>query len=221
MAHGGRSPAWRSSLVPHQSATTAAGTRRGGPVALRGDDPGDRSSRRSRTPQRRGGYARTPSPFIDGLATGEPEPAPPPPRHRRARVDPMLARLTDWREQWARQLDVLPTELCTDRDLAAIARHRPTTADELADVTSFGPMTAERIVEQLARARGRTGRPLRPESDSSQVEVDDDRSVVARRLALARVAVDDTPRRPGRRPRREHMSRSIRRPRPWWKSPAR
>jgi hypothetical protein len=40
--------------------------------------------------------------------------------------------------------------LCTDRDLAAIARHRPTTAAELADVTSFGPMTAERIVEQLA-----------------------------------------------------------------------
>jgi superfamily II DNA helicase RecQ len=99
---------------------------------------------------RRGGYARTPSPFIEGLATGEPEPAPPPARHRRARTDPMLALLTDWRENWARQLDVLPTELCTDRDLAAIARHRPTTAAELADVTSFGPMTAERIVEQLA-----------------------------------------------------------------------
>jgi ribonuclease D len=62
----------------------------------------------------------------------------------------MLALLTDWRENWARQLDVLPTELCTDRDLAAIARHRPTTAAELADVTSFGPMTAERVVEQLA-----------------------------------------------------------------------
>ena len=66
------------------------------------------------------------------------------------RVRPMLALLTDRRENWARQLDVLPTELCTDRDLAAIARHRPTTAAELADVTSFGPMTAERIVEQLA-----------------------------------------------------------------------
>ena len=138
-----------SNLVPHRSATTAAGREEEGRllyVAM------TRATDRLVIAHaaRRGGYARTPSPFIEGLATGEPEPAPPPPRHRRARADPMLALLTDWREQWARQLDVLPTELCTDRDLAAIARHRPTTAAELADVTSFGPMTAERVVEQLA-----------------------------------------------------------------------
>ena len=62
----------------------------------------------------------------------------------------MLAALTDWRESSARQLDILPTELCTDRDLAAIARHRPTTPEELASVTSFGPITAERLAGQIA-----------------------------------------------------------------------
>jgi len=155
--HGSKGREWHtvvlagveSNLVPHRSATTAAGREEEGRllyVAM------TRATDRLVVSHaaRRGGYARTPSPFIEGLSTGEPEPAPPPPRHRRARTDPMLALLTDWREQWARQLDVLPTELCTDRDLAAIARHRPTTAAELVDVTSFGPMTAERIVEQLA-----------------------------------------------------------------------
>ncbi len=155
--HGSKGREWHtvvlagveSNLVPHKSAGTAAGREEEGRllyVAM------TRATDRLVVSHagRRGGYARTPSPFIEGLATGEPEPAPPPPRHRRARTDPMLALLTDWRDNWARQLHVLPTELCTDRDLAAIARHRPTTAAELADVTSFGPMTAERIVEQLA-----------------------------------------------------------------------
>jgi DNA helicase-2/ATP-dependent DNA helicase PcrA len=155
--HGSKGREWHtvllagveSNLVPHKTAGTAAGREEEGRllyVAM------TRATDRLVVAHaaRRGGYARTPSPFIEGLATGEPEPAPPPARHRRARTDPMLALLTDWRENWARQLDVLPTELCTDRDLAAIARHRPTTAAELADVTSFGPMTAERIVEQLA-----------------------------------------------------------------------
>ena len=138
-----------TSLVPHKSATTAGGRAEEGRllyVAM------TRATDRLVVShaQRRAGYARTPSPFLAGLATGEPEPAPPPARHRRARVDPVLAALKDWRENWARQLDVLPSELCTDRDLVAIARHRPTTAEELANVTSFGPITAERIAGQLA-----------------------------------------------------------------------
>ena len=62
----------------------------------------------------------------------------------------MLAALKDWRANSARQLDILPTELCTDRDLAAIAEHRPRTAEELAEVTSFGPITAERLAGQIA-----------------------------------------------------------------------
>jgi len=138
-----------ASLVPHKSATTAAGRAEEGRLlyvaVTRATDRVVISHA-----QRRAGYARTRSPFLDGLVSGEPEPAPPPPRHRRARVDPVLAALTDWRESSARQLDILPTELCTDRDLAAIARHRPTTPEELASVTSFGPITAQRLAGQIA-----------------------------------------------------------------------
>jgi DNA helicase II / ATP-dependent DNA helicase PcrA len=138
-----------SSLVPHKSATTSVGRAEEGRLLYVAVTRATDRLLISHA-QRRAGYARTPSPFIEGLATGEPEPAPPPVRHRRARVDPVLAALTDWRETSARHLDILPTELCTDRDLAAIARHRPTTAEELAEVTSFGPITAERLAGQLA-----------------------------------------------------------------------
>ncbi len=115
------SPGVETSLVPHKSATTAVGKAEEGRllyVAM------TRATDRLviSHAQRRAGYARTPSPFLAGLATGEPEPARPPARHRRARVDPVLAALTDWRENSARRLDILPTELCTDRDLAAIAQ---------------------------------------------------------------------------------------------------
>ena len=137
-----------TSLVPHKSATTSEGRAEEGRllyVAM------TRATDRLIISHaaRHAGYARTPSPLIAGLATGEPQPAPPPGRHRRARVDPVLAALKDWRANSARQLDILPTELCTDRDLAAIAEHRPQTAEELAEVTSFGPMTAERIADQI------------------------------------------------------------------------
>ncbi len=154
--HGSKGREWHtvilagveSNLVPHKSARTADDRSEEGRllyVAM------TRATDRLIVShaERRGGYARKPSPFLDGLATGEPEPAPPPARHRRAHVDPVLVSLREWRADWARQLDVLPTELCTDRDLAAIAEHRPTTAAELAEVTSFGPMTAERVAAQL------------------------------------------------------------------------
>ncbi len=154
--HGSKGREWHTvvlagvetSLVPHKSATTTDGRAEEGRllyVAMTRATDGLIVSHA----QRRAGYARTPSPLLAGLTTGEPEPAPPPARHRRARVDPVLAALRDWRENWARQLDVLPSELCTDRDLAAIAQHRPTTAQELVAVTSFGPMTAERIADQI------------------------------------------------------------------------
>ena len=137
-----------SNLVPHRSATTAAGREEEGRllyVAItRATD------RLVIAHTRRGGYARTPSPFIEGLATGEPAPASPPPRHRRARTDPMLAILTDWQRAVGPSTRRPADRVVHRPHLAAIARHRPTTAAALADVTSFGPMTAERIVEQLA-----------------------------------------------------------------------
>jgi DNA helicase II / ATP-dependent DNA helicase PcrA len=138
-----------TSLVPHKSATTATARSEEGRllyVAM------TRATDRMIVThaQRRGGYARSASPFIDGLAVGEPDAAAPPRRTKRiAPADPVLDRLRDWRADWARGLDVLPTQLCTDRDLAAIARHRPATAVELAEVTSFGLITAQRLAPQI------------------------------------------------------------------------
>jgi ribonuclease D len=40
-------------------------------------------------------------------------------------------------------------QLCSDRDLASIARARPTSAEELEAVTSFGQITAERLAPQI------------------------------------------------------------------------
>ncbi len=138
-----------SGLVPHKTASTAQGRSEEGRllyVAI------TRATDRLVVShaQRRGGYARTTSPLIDGLDITEPVTAAPPQRSGRlSTVDPLLEALQEWRANWARQLDVLPTELCTDRDLSAIARHRPANAEELADVTSFGLITARRLAPQI------------------------------------------------------------------------
>ena len=137
-----------SSLVPHKSASTAAGKAEEGRllyVAV------TRATDRLLVTlaQRRGGYARTPSPFITDLDLTEPPPAPPPRDRVRARVDPVVTALRTWRDDAARRADVLPVQLCSDRDLASIARTRPTSAEELAEVTSFGAMTAERLAPQI------------------------------------------------------------------------
>jgi len=44
---------------------------------------------------------------------------------------------------------VLPQQVCSDRDLAAIARHRPSTVEELESVTSLGPLTAAKLGPEL------------------------------------------------------------------------
>ena len=140
-----------SSLVPHKSATTneakaeearllyVAATRASDRLVLT-------------RAERRGGYARTPSPFVIDLDLAEPAAAPLPSelrRLRRARVDPTLAALRTWRDEAARQADVLPPQLCSDRDLNAIARSKPTTVAELEAITSFGPIMAARLADQI------------------------------------------------------------------------
>lgn len=140
-----------SGLVPHRSATTipakaeearllyVAATRASDRLVLT-------------NAERRGGYARTPSVLLNDLDLAEPGPAPLPSemrRHRRARVDPTLAALRRWRDDAARTADILPSQLCSDRDLHAIADHKPTTVDELQAVTSFGPIMASRLIDQL------------------------------------------------------------------------
>jgi DNA helicase-2/ATP-dependent DNA helicase PcrA len=99
---------------------------------------------------RRGGYARSPSPFVADLDVGEPEPAPPPFRGRpRPPRDHLLEALHAWRDEAARRANILPTQVCSDRDLRSIARVRPRTVDDLAAATTFGPITAERLAPEL------------------------------------------------------------------------
>lgn len=136
-----------SSLVPHKSASTIAGKAEEGRLLYVAFT---RATDRLLVTQaaRRGGYARTPSPFIAGLDLTEPPPAPPP-RRVRARVDPLLGALREWRDEAARRANILPVQLCSDRDLTSIATERPTTAEELAAVTLFGQITAERLAPQI------------------------------------------------------------------------
>jgi DNA helicase-2/ATP-dependent DNA helicase PcrA len=138
-----------SSLVPHKSATTTAGRAEEARllyVAL------TRATDRLLVTRaaRRGGYARTPSPFMEGIDL-EPAPAAaPPPRTRpRAAVDPLLASLRAWRDEAARRAGILPTELCSDRDLRSIADNRPQSTEELVEATSFGTITAGTLAPQI------------------------------------------------------------------------
>ena len=136
-----------SSLVPHKSATNAAAKAEEGRLLYVAFT---RATDRLLVTNalRRGGYARTASQFLTGLDLDEPVPAPPP-RRVRARIDPLVAALHDWRDESARRADILPVHLCSDRDLTAIARARPETVDQLAEVTSFGAITAERLAPQI------------------------------------------------------------------------
>lgn len=140
-----------SSLVPHKSATTnAAKAEEARLLYVAATRASDRLV--LTRAERRGGYARTPSPFVTDLDLAEPAAAPLPSElrgRRRARVDPALDALRSWRDKAARQADVLPSQLCSDRDLNAIARSKPTTVAELEAVTSFGPIMAARLADQI------------------------------------------------------------------------
>jgi DNA helicase-2/ATP-dependent DNA helicase PcrA len=136
-----------SSLVPHKSANTVAGRAEEGRLlyvaVTRASDHLVMTCA-----ARRGGYARTISPFVADLDLAEPASTPPPQRVR-ARVDPLIGALRVWRDDAARRADILPAQLCSDRDLTAIARERPTNIEQLARATSFGQITAERLAPQI------------------------------------------------------------------------
>jgi DNA helicase II / ATP-dependent DNA helicase PcrA len=136
-----------SSLVPHKSAGTVAGRAEEGRLLYVAFTRATDRLLVTRA-ARRGGYARTASPFVADLDLTVPAPAPPP-RRVRARIDPLIGALHEWREESARRADILPTQLCSDRDLASIARERPTNVEQLAAVTSFGQITAERLAPQI------------------------------------------------------------------------
>jgi len=137
-----------TSLVPHRSANTKA---------LRAEEARLLYVAMTRATEsltltragRRGGYAREASPFAEGLPLGDAPPAPPPRRTRHRRVDSLGTDLREWRATAARRARVLPHQVCSDRDLAAIARHRPSTVEELASITSLGPLTAAKLGPEL------------------------------------------------------------------------
>jgi hypothetical protein len=103
--------------------------------------------------ERRRGYARKPSPFIVELPTGAvPIVAPP---HSVSRPDPVAVRtdrLHTWRRTAARAAALLPAQICSDADLAAIAASPPSIADELSELASFGPVTAAQVFEPIRAA---------------------------------------------------------------------
>ncbi|MGI9054080.1 MAG: UvrD-helicase domain-containing protein [Ilumatobacteraceae bacterium] len=97
--------------------------------------------------RRRNGYARKPSPLIDDLELDPIPIIPMPPELRSAEVPPdrTVDELRWWRQRAARAAGVLPAELCSDGDLAAIAAARPETPEALATVTGLGMLTAARL----------------------------------------------------------------------------
>lgn len=136
-----------SSLMPHKSAGTAtAKAEEARLLYVAFTRATDRLVVTRAT--RRGGYARTVSPFISDIDLRDAPPTPPP-RRARAHVDPLVSAVRAWRDDAARRAGILPSQLCSDRDLDAIVHHRPMSADELAAATSFGAITAEKLAPQI------------------------------------------------------------------------
>lgn len=144
-------------LVPHSSARTPEARREESRLAYvavtRASDRLIFTSAR-----RRRGHDVEPAAFLGGLPT-PPPPSPPTEdflagqRARRERVestgDDVGQRLSAWRQRTARVSGVAPRLICSDRTLDEIARRRPRTVDELADVPGVGPVVADRFGEQL------------------------------------------------------------------------
>jgi DNA helicase-2/ATP-dependent DNA helicase PcrA len=138
-----------SSLVPHKSAgTTAARAEEARLLYVALTRATDRLL--VTRAARRGGYSRTPSPLMEGIdLSSAPVVAPPPRTRPRATVDPLLELLRSWRDDAARRAGILPAQLCSDRDLRAIAAARPHSAEELVAATSFGAITASTLAPQI------------------------------------------------------------------------
>jgi DNA helicase-2/ATP-dependent DNA helicase PcrA len=106
-------------------------------------------------------YGDERSPWLAALDVASDPPVPPPtldrPPTRVGPPDPVVHVLDAWRRQAARAARVDETTVLDDRTLGAIAAADPTTLDELAAVSGFGPLMARRhgprILAALASAR--------------------------------------------------------------------
>jgi ATP-dependent DNA helicase UvrD/PcrA len=140
-------------LVPHRSATTgAARDEEARLLHVAVTRPADRLV--ITWARRRGGYRRQPSPLIAGIDTSAaPVVAPPAAlRHDPAPPDRDVEALVAWRARAAVAAGLLPSELCSNAELAAIAGAKPSTADELAAVTNLGTLTAARLLPGIRGA---------------------------------------------------------------------
>ncbi len=115
--------------------------------------------------ERRGGYRRQISPLIQSM-TGEPDHAVAPPSDLMTHTAEMRERQTSrpssdpdrdlhrllmgWRAERARVTGILPEQFCSAAVVRAIARSRPTNADELATCSGVGLLTAQRWLPSLA-----------------------------------------------------------------------
>jgi superfamily II DNA helicase RecQ len=88
----------------------------------------------------------TPSRFLDELGLRTPEPPPV------ERGDPVFEALRVWRLARAREDGVPPYVVFHDRTLEAIARRRPASEEELADISGVGPAKLDRYGPELLRA---------------------------------------------------------------------
>jgi DNA helicase II / ATP-dependent DNA helicase PcrA len=105
--------------------------------------------------ERRGGYRRTRSPFLDGYEAADAEITPPPAEltsrlSRRDASDTTHAALLEWRARAASAAGILPEQLCSDIDLRTVAEISPRSADELAEHTQLGLLTARRLYPGVA-----------------------------------------------------------------------
>jgi DNA helicase-2/ATP-dependent DNA helicase PcrA len=101
--------------------------------------------------ERRAGYARKLSPYLESLDVSEPDAVAPPAALRRGRPtgDAILGRQTEWRAATARRARVVPAQILSDRDLSKLAASLPRTAEEIDAATSIGLLTARRLAPQV------------------------------------------------------------------------
>lgn len=160
--HGAKGREWHhvhlvgceTSLVPHRSATTNAGRAEEARllyVALtRATDELTVNWAR-----RRRGYERKLTPLLDGFESDAPPLLPPPQElvsMTRSDRQVTLDRLREWRSAAARASGILPDAVCTDRALGLIAEHRPSSAEELDQLTGLGALTSKRLYSRIRSA---------------------------------------------------------------------
>jgi DNA helicase-2/ATP-dependent DNA helicase PcrA len=160
--HGAKGREWHTvhlvgcetSLVPHRSATTKAAKAEEARLlyvaVTRATD-----QLTVNWAERRHGYQRKLTPFLEGFASEAPPLLPPPESLvglTRSTRSVTLERLREWRDAAARAAGILPDAVCTDQVLGLIAEHRPVSARELDELTGLGPLTSRRLFDRIDAA---------------------------------------------------------------------